>query len=137
LSADGLKGVRIGVLKQLFGTAPEDEEVASIVRASLDAMKKAGAELVDVTIPGLEEQMQGSSVINCRIQVRSAGLPRATYPIRRCIHSARSWTAADITPALDATFRLRNRPGKARDGRIPAGAREAIGGSPTCPGRAR
>src|SRR5262245_53141564 len=37
LSADGLKGVRLGVLKQMFGAAPEDEETGRIVRASIDA----------------------------------------------------------------------------------------------------
>jgi Asp-tRNA(Asn)/Glu-tRNA(Gln) amidotransferase A subunit family amidase len=32
LTADGLKGARIGVLRSLFGNAPEDEDVAGIVR---------------------------------------------------------------------------------------------------------
>jgi Asp-tRNA(Asn)/Glu-tRNA(Gln) amidotransferase A subunit family amidase len=111
LSAEGLKGVRIGVLKQLFGTAPEDEEVASIVRASLDAMKKAGAELVDVTIPGLEEQMQGSSVINAEfkfdLQDYLAHVPNPpVHSLGEILDSGR------YHAALDATFRLRNRPEK-------------------------
>jgi amidase len=111
LSADGLKGVRIGVLKQLFGTAPEDEEVASIVRASLDAMKKAGAELVDVIIPGLEEQMQGSSVINAEfkfdLQDYLAHVPNPpVHSLGEILDSGR------YHAALDATFRLRNRPEK-------------------------
>jgi amidase len=111
LSADGLKGVRIGVLKQLFGTAPEDEEVASIVRASLDAMKKVGAELVDVTIPGLEEQMQGSSVINAEfkfdLQDYLAHVPNPpVHSLGDILDSGR------YHAALDATFRLRNRPDK-------------------------
>jgi amidase len=63
LRADALAGVRIGVLTDLFGAAPEDEEVSRIVRGAIDAMKKAGAEIVDVTIPGLDDQLNGSSVI--------------------------------------------------------------------------
>jgi Asp-tRNA(Asn)/Glu-tRNA(Gln) amidotransferase A subunit family amidase len=63
LRADALKGVRIGALKNLFGTAPEDDEAGGIVRRALDAMKKEGAEIVDVTIPALDDQLNGSSVI--------------------------------------------------------------------------
>ena len=111
LSADGLKGVRIGVLKQLFGTAPEDEEVATIVRASLDAMKKAGAELVDVIIPGLDEQMQGSSVINAEFKFDLldylAKVPNPpVHSLGEILDSGR------YHAALDATFRARNRPEK-------------------------
>jgi hypothetical protein len=64
LRADALKGARIGVLTNLFGGAPEDAEVSTSVRSALDAMKKAGAEIVDVTIPGLDDQLNGSSVID-------------------------------------------------------------------------
>jgi amidase len=111
LSADGLKGVRIGVLKQLFGAAPEDEEVAAIVRASLDAMKKAGAELVDVAIPGLEEQMQGSSVINAEfkfdLQDYLAHVPNPpVHSLGEILDSGRYHVA------LDTQFRTRNRPEK-------------------------
>ena len=63
LQADALKGVRIGVLRNLFGAEPEDGEVSGIVKRALDAMKKAGAEIMDVTIPGLDDQLTGSSVI--------------------------------------------------------------------------
>ena len=52
LAAEGLKGARIGVLRSLFGTAPEDEEVGGIMRKALDAMKAQGAEVVDVAVPG-------------------------------------------------------------------------------------
>jgi hypothetical protein len=111
LSADGLKGVRIGVLKQLFGTAPEDEEVASIVRASLDAMKKAGAELVDVIIPGLEEQMQGSSVINAEFKFDLQDyLAHVSNPP---VHSlGEILDSGRYHAALDTQFRTRNRPEK-------------------------
>jgi Asp-tRNA(Asn)/Glu-tRNA(Gln) amidotransferase A subunit family amidase len=64
LKESALQGVRIGLLKNLFGTAPEDEEVAGIVRKALDAIKPQGVELVEVTVPGLDETLQGSSLIN-------------------------------------------------------------------------
>jgi hypothetical protein len=56
------------VLTNLFGTAPEDAEVTASVRSALDAMKKAGAELVEVAIPGLDDQLNGSSVIDAEFK---------------------------------------------------------------------
>ena len=45
LVPDGLKGARIGVARSLFGT---DARVLKIIESSLDAMKSAGAELIEV-----------------------------------------------------------------------------------------
>jgi Asp-tRNA(Asn)/Glu-tRNA(Gln) amidotransferase A subunit family amidase len=64
LRADALKGARIGVLRTLFGSAPEDQEVTGIVQKSLDALKAAGADVVDVAVPGLEDLLRDSSMIN-------------------------------------------------------------------------
>jgi Asp-tRNA(Asn)/Glu-tRNA(Gln) amidotransferase A subunit family amidase len=64
LNADGLKGARIGVLKTLWGTSPEDDEVAGILRRALDEMKKQGAEVFDVSVPGFDDLIRDSSVIN-------------------------------------------------------------------------
>jgi amidase len=47
LDANGLKGARIGVARTLFGS---DKRVAKIMESSLDAMKRAGAILVDVEL---------------------------------------------------------------------------------------
>jgi Asp-tRNA(Asn)/Glu-tRNA(Gln) amidotransferase A subunit family amidase len=55
LQLTGLRGVRIGVLTNLLGTEPEDTEVATVVRAAVNEMKTQGAEIVEVTIPGLAE----------------------------------------------------------------------------------
>ena len=111
LTADGLKGVRLGVLKQLFGSAPEDEEVGRIVRASVEAMKKAGADVAEITIPGLEEQLLGSSVINAEFKFDLldylAGV--SNPPVRslgEILDSGR------YHAALDGQFRTRNRPEK-------------------------
>jgi len=67
LSAIGdssLQDVKIGVLTNLFGAAAEDEEVAAVVRHALAAIRQLGAQVVDLTIPGYDEVMQNTSVIN-------------------------------------------------------------------------
>lgn len=64
LRADALRGARIGVLRALFGTAPEDNEVRDIVQKALDGMKAQGADVVDVAVPGLDDLLRDSSVIN-------------------------------------------------------------------------
>ncbi len=63
LDAGALRGARIGVLAELFGGMPEDEEVRAVVRHALDAMANRGATLVDVTDPGLRDDLSGTSVI--------------------------------------------------------------------------
>jgi len=57
LDRAGLRGARIGLLTALLGTDPADAEVATVVRAATDQMKAQGAEVVEVTIPGLNELM--------------------------------------------------------------------------------
>ncbi len=60
----GLKGARIGALRSLWGTAGEDGEVTGIMNKALDGMKAQGAEVVDITVPGLDDLLRESSVIN-------------------------------------------------------------------------
>ena len=111
LVADGLKGARIGVLRTLWGTAPEDDEVAGIVRKALDGFKAQGAEVIDVAVPGLDELMRDSSVIADEFKFDLAAylakIPNAPVKslgevIDRGLHHAE----------LDTTFRLRNQPEK-------------------------
>jgi amidase len=64
LRADALQGARIGILRSLFGSATEDQEVTRIVQGALDALKKAGAELIETPVPGLEDLLRDSSMIN-------------------------------------------------------------------------
>lgn len=64
LRADALEGARIGAIRSLFGTAPEDQEVSTIVQKALDGLKKAGAEVTDVVIPGLDDLLRDSSMID-------------------------------------------------------------------------
>jgi len=47
LDPNGLKGARVGVARSLFGT---DKHVLAIMESSLDAMKQAGAILIDIEL---------------------------------------------------------------------------------------
>lgn len=65
LNEDGLDGVRIGVLREAFGSEdnPRAAPVNDIVETALDTMAGTGAELVDpVTIPDLTEQIEETTV---------------------------------------------------------------------------
>jgi amidase len=68
LKADALKGARIGVLRNLFGTAPEDNEAGAVVRRALDELKKQGAEVIDVAIPDYDGIMSGTSLIDAEFK---------------------------------------------------------------------
>jgi amidase len=57
LQLAGLRGTRIGLLTNLLGTDPADAEVTTVVRAAVGEMKVQDAEVVEVTIPGLNEVM--------------------------------------------------------------------------------
>jgi Asp-tRNA(Asn)/Glu-tRNA(Gln) amidotransferase A subunit family amidase len=64
LQKQNLKSARVGILRSLFGTAPEDQEVTRIVQGALDALKKAGVEVVETSVPGLDDLLRDSSMIN-------------------------------------------------------------------------
>ncbi|MBX7198983.1 MAG: hypothetical protein K1X51_06360 [Rhodospirillaceae bacterium] len=63
LTPDGLKGARIGVVRTLFGTGGEDREYGKVVDDALKKMKEQGAEVMEVSIPGLDDLLKDSSVI--------------------------------------------------------------------------
>jgi Asp-tRNA(Asn)/Glu-tRNA(Gln) amidotransferase A subunit family amidase len=54
LSPDGLKGRRIGILRSMFGTKPEHEEVNKVMAQALETMRASGAELVEIDAPDLD-----------------------------------------------------------------------------------
>ncbi|GAC1545393.1 MAG: amidase [Vulcanimicrobiaceae bacterium] len=54
LQSGALKGARIGVLRNFFGTKPEHLEVNSVVDAAVERMKALGATIVPITIPDLD-----------------------------------------------------------------------------------
>jgi amidase len=54
LNANALKGKRIGVLRAMFGSKPEHQEVNAVMEYALAALTKAGATLLDLDAPDLD-----------------------------------------------------------------------------------
>lgn len=54
LDEEGLKGARIGVLQNFFGTEPVHEEVNRVTDEAMVEMQNLGATLVPITIPGMD-----------------------------------------------------------------------------------
>ena len=105
----GLKGVRIGVLRSLWGDAPEDNEVSGILRKALDGMKAQGAEVVDVAVPGLDDLLRDSSVIadEFKFDLMAYLAKQPNAPVKSLGEVIDRGLHHD---ALDANFRLRNSP---------------------------
>ena len=107
LKAGSLTGVRIGVVKEMFGVLADDEEVGAIDRRALQAMVKAGAALVEVSFDGIDEQMRTSSVIDAEFKfdlidylAHRPGAP---------VHSLREiLDRGEYSSALEANFRRRD-----------------------------
>src|ERR1700716_1757233 len=51
---NGLKGARLGVLANLFGSGPEYEEVNKVIAKAIDALKQQGAVIIPLEDAGLE-----------------------------------------------------------------------------------
>ena len=109
LDAVALEDARIGVLTALFGDAPEDEEVGDVVRSALARAAAAGAEVIDIEIPGLDSLVAGSSVIAHEFKwdlidylAQTPGAPVGSLEeiLERGLHHV----------ALERTFRARNSP---------------------------
>ena len=69
LKRGALKGTRIGVLTEFFGNAPEDEEVAVVVRRAVDEMKTLGATTVDVAVPELAKLIAAANLLTQELKV--------------------------------------------------------------------
>jgi Asp-tRNA(Asn)/Glu-tRNA(Gln) amidotransferase A subunit family amidase len=54
LKTDALKGKRIGVLRVMFGSKDENQEVNAVMEQALADMRKAGATLIDIDAPELD-----------------------------------------------------------------------------------
>jgi Asp-tRNA(Asn)/Glu-tRNA(Gln) amidotransferase A subunit family amidase len=111
LRPDALKGARIGVVRALFGSAAEDREVTAIVNKALDAVKESGAEVIDVVIPGLDELLTSSSLINSEFKFDLADYlaQHANAPVKSL---GEVLDKGLYHLALEATFRARNAPEK-------------------------
>ena len=56
---DGLKGARIGILRQAYETATTDSEVVTVFTKALDDLRKAGATVVEARIDSLNQVLRG------------------------------------------------------------------------------
>ena len=61
LQPGALKGARIGVLRSLFAIVPDDVDGKAVYDRAIAAMRGAGAEVIEVAIPGLDEMMNDAS----------------------------------------------------------------------------
>ena len=111
LRPNALKGARIGTLRALWGTAPEDEEVAGIVRKALDGFKAQGAEIIEVAVPGLDELLRESSVIGDEFKFDLAAY-LAKHPQAPVKSLGEILERGLYHAELETTFRLRNAPEK-------------------------
>nr|QIQ10695.1 Glutamyl-tRNA(Gln) amidotransferase subunit A [uncultured bacterium] len=109
LAGASLKGARIGVLRALFGTAAEDEEVADVLRQALEAMKAQGAEVVDATIPGMDDLLRDSSVISDEFKFDLAAY-LAKHPEAAVKSLGEILDRGLYHEALEQTLRQRNAP---------------------------
>jgi amidase len=63
LNANALRRVRLGAVKEFFGSGPVELPVSAVVRSALTRMQQAGAEVVDISMPQLEAKALSASVI--------------------------------------------------------------------------
>ena len=68
LSDDGLAGARLGLLTAYLRTSAPYGEVSKLVREAVGSMEKAGAEVIEINIDGLEELLRTTSVIDMEFQ---------------------------------------------------------------------
>jgi len=54
MDIDGLKGARLGVLRDLFSENPEEQEGLPLIEASIEAIKNQGALIIDPITTGLD-----------------------------------------------------------------------------------
>jgi Asp-tRNA(Asn)/Glu-tRNA(Gln) amidotransferase A subunit family amidase len=64
-----LQDIHIGILTPLFGSAPEDAEVAAIVRQAIDHLAGMGAHVSEVSPPEFDALLQGTSLINLEFKL--------------------------------------------------------------------
>jgi Asp-tRNA(Asn)/Glu-tRNA(Gln) amidotransferase A subunit family amidase len=107
VGAATLEGARLGVVRSLFGGAPEDAEVTAVVDRALEALAAAGATIEDVSIPGLEDLLRGSSMINADFKADLAAyLASVDNPPVRSLSEILD--AGLLHAALESGMRARN-----------------------------
>ena len=107
LTSDALTSARLGIVRNLFGSAPEDTEGGDVVRKAIDAMRDRGATIVEVPLPAVKTALQGSSVINAEFKFDLMDY-LARYP-QAPVHSlSEILERGDYHAALEAGFKQSN-----------------------------
>jgi len=120
LDRDGLKGARIGILKQAFGneTGEEAAQVNTLVRAAIKRMEESGAEFSEIAIPNLTERIVETSLylLHSRHDIDQflGARPGLPYSTVGSIHAAKKYhpvldlfdmiVQGPAHPADDATY---------------------------------
>lgn len=104
-----LTGKRIGILRQAFGddSDPDGAQVNTTIEAALSALHDAGAELVDITIDNLDDQVGFTSLYTTRSQSDMnefvAARPAAGIPsMRHLIETRQYHEKLDLLEAIVA-----------------------------------
>jgi amidase len=63
LKTGALTSARVGVLSEFFGTAPEDADVAAVVRRAIDEMKTRGATTIEIEVPDLAKLVAAANLL--------------------------------------------------------------------------
>jgi Asp-tRNA(Asn)/Glu-tRNA(Gln) amidotransferase A subunit family amidase len=129
LKRGALKAARIGVLTEFFGNAPEDEEVAAVVRRAIDEMKTLGATVVDATVPELAKLVAASNLLTQELKVylggylKSAGAYASSVDdlLESGLHSS------SLQGILDAASAMPNDYLTSDDYKVRLAARETLG----------
>ena len=120
LDADALDGARIGVIRQTFGAEADSDcaSVNSVIEQALDVMVGAGATVVDVEVPAMDDLLASSAlyITHSRHDLNEflAGRPDLPYSAVEDIvrdgkyHPALEWLKAmaegPVTPSDDPAY---------------------------------
>jgi Asp-tRNA(Asn)/Glu-tRNA(Gln) amidotransferase A subunit family amidase len=102
-----LANVRIGILTSLFGKAADDQEVAAIVRKAVSVLGPLGAEVTEVTVPGLDRLLQGVplNIINAEFKFNLRDF-LAAYPNAPVRTLGEIVASGRHDPSVDALFKM-------------------------------
>ena len=107
LDPDGLRGARIGVVRDVFGSGenPDAAAVNRVIETALEAMRSAGAELIDVAIPDLAHWIDFTSlyIAHSKHDINKFLAARPQLPVRSVeeIFKSKQYHPALDHPALD------------------------------------
>lgn len=129
LKTGALKTARIGVLTEFFGTAPEDGEVAMVVRRAIDEMKTLGATAFDVDVPDLAKLVAAANLLTQELKfylgdyLKNAGAHASSVDdlLESGLHSSSLQGILDIASAIPNDYL------SSEDYKVRLAARETLG----------